>query len=84
MGGMFTGVADDISALYWNTAGLAQLENIEINLLHVGYIADTNYEFVGLGLPLQGGGTLGFSAALDYVPSFNSTNKIGRACRERV
>ena len=74
MGGMFTAVADDVSTMYWNTAGLAQLNNIELNLLHVVYFADTNYEFLGAALPLQPGSTLGLSAAFDFVPSFNSTN----------
>src|SRR6185295_5983839 len=53
MGGMFAGVADDVSTTYWNTAGLAQLGNIEVNLLHVSYFAGTNYEFAGFALPLQ-------------------------------
>ena len=74
MGGMFTGVADDISTTYWNTAGLSQLKNIELNLLHVSYFAGTNYEFGGFGLPIGQGGALGLSASLDFVPSFNSTN----------
>jgi outer membrane protein OmpA-like peptidoglycan-associated protein len=74
MGGMFTAVADDVSTMYWNTAGLAQLTNIEINLLHVSYFADTDYEFLGAALPLQPGSTLGLSASFDFVPSFNSTN----------
>src|SRR5580704_18282141 len=55
MGGMFTAVADDISTTYWNTAGLAQLNNIEINLLHVAYFSSIDYEFAGLALPLQPG-----------------------------
>ncbi len=74
MGGMFTAVADDVSTMYWNTAGLAQLNNIELNLLHVAYFAGTDYEFLGAALPLQPGSTLGLSASFDFVPSFNSTN----------
>ena len=74
MGGMFTAVADDVSTTYWNTAGLAQLTLPEINLLHLSYFADTNYEFLGGALPLGPGSTLGLSASFDYVPSFNSTN----------
>jgi len=74
MGGMFTAVADDVSTMYWNTAGLAQLNNIELNLLHAVYFADTSYEFLGVALPLQPGSTLGLSASFDFVPSFNSTN----------
>ena len=74
MGGMFTGVADDITTTYWNTAGLAQLGHPEFNLLHVSYFAGTNYEFGGFGLPLATGSVVGLSAAMDFVPSFNSTN----------
>jgi len=74
MGGMFAAVADDVSTTYWNTAGLAQLDNIEINLLHVSYFGSTNYEFGGFALPLQPGSTLGLSGSFDFIPSFNSTN----------
>ena len=74
MGGVFTAVADDVSTTYWNTAGLAQLSLPEINLLHVSYFADTNYEFLGGALPLAPGSVLGLSASFDYVPTFNSTN----------
>ena len=74
MGGMFTAVADDISTTYWNTAGLAQLDKIELNLLHVSYFAGTSYEFAGFALPLSPGSTLGLSTSFDFIPSFNSTN----------
>lgn len=74
MGGMFTAVADDVSTSYWNIAGLGQLENIEVNLLHVAYFAGTNYEFGAIALPLKPGSTLGLSASLDFIPTFNSTN----------
>jgi outer membrane protein OmpA-like peptidoglycan-associated protein len=74
MGGMFAAVADDISTTYWNTAGLANLDTIELNLLHVSYFASTNYEFAGVALPLSPGSTLGLSASYDFIPSFNSTN----------
>jgi len=73
MGGMFTGVADDITTTYWNTAGLSQLDHVQVNLLHLSYFADTFYEFAGLSLPLAPGSTLGVSASYDFVPSFNST-----------
>ena len=74
MGGMFTAVADDVSTTYWNTAGLAHLDKIELNFLHVSYFAGTNFEFAGFALPLAPGSTLGLSASFDFIPSFNSTN----------
>ena len=77
MGGMFTAVADDVSTTYWNSAGLAQLGNIEINLLHVDYFSSVDYEFAGAALPIRPGGTLGLGAVFDFVPSFNSTDNPG-------
>ncbi len=74
MGGMFTAVADDVSTMFWNTAGLAQLNHPEISALQLFYFADIDYEYLGAALPLQPGSTLGLSGAFDFVPSFNSTN----------
>ncbi|MBI4859030.1 MAG: hypothetical protein HY815_01965 [Candidatus Riflebacteria bacterium] len=34
MGGAFVAVADDANALYWNPAGLTQLRNAELTLMH--------------------------------------------------
>jgi outer membrane protein OmpA-like peptidoglycan-associated protein len=73
MGGMFTAVADDVSTTYWNMAGLGQIQNIEINLLHIAYFADTNYEFGGLAVPIRPGSVLGLGAYMDFIPAFNST-----------
>lgn len=74
MGGAFTAVADDATAPYWNTAGLAQLEHLQINGQHISYLAGTDYEFLAGAIPFRPGSTLGLSASYDYVPAFNSTN----------
>ncbi|HVM32820.1 MAG TPA: PorV/PorQ family protein [bacterium] len=73
MGGAFTALADDASAAYWNAAGLAQLSLPQISLSHVSYFESINYEFIGGVLPLAPGSTLGLTANLDSVPSFDST-----------
>ncbi len=45
MGGAYTGVANDYSALFWNPAGLAQLENGEfsLGLSHLNYGNTSSY-----------------------------------------
>jgi long-subunit fatty acid transport protein len=45
MGGAYTGVANDYSALFWNPAGLAQLENSEfsIGLSHLNFKDNGSY-----------------------------------------
>jgi len=47
MGGAFTAVSDDASALYWNPAGLVELERTEVTLNSVSWPADIDLYFVG-------------------------------------
>jgi hypothetical protein len=61
MGGAFVAVADDASAMYYNPAGLVQLEGREAVLTWVEYPADINFGFAGIAFPLSFGGMLGLS-----------------------
>jgi len=61
MGGAFTAVADDISAISWNPAGLSNLTRREAGLMHAELAAETRYDFLGYSQPLKRG-TLGASA----------------------
>ncbi len=49
------------SALYWNPAGSALSTMNEAGATHMGWIADTRFDFVGLTIPIGGLGTLGVS-----------------------
>jgi hypothetical protein len=44
MGGAFTGVADTVDAIYWNPAGLAQIESSSFNSTFVTNWHDSNYD----------------------------------------
>lgn len=61
MGGAFVSVANDATALYWNAGGIALLPKFEAVVVHTDWIAETNFDFAGLVLPLGDFGTLGFS-----------------------
>ncbi len=50
MGGAFTAVANDLSAIYWNPAGLAQLEAIEINV-DWRFVGDSDEDFSAQTFP---------------------------------
>lgn len=60
MGGAFVGIADDATSMYWNPAGTARLRQREAVVSHAQWIADIDFNYGGLTIPL-GDGTLGFN-----------------------
>lgn len=64
IGGAFVSVADNATALYWNPGGIAEIQNYEVVIAHTDWIAETNFDFAGLVLPLGSFGTVGFSITL--------------------
>ncbi|MEO8398919.1 MAG: PorV/PorQ family protein [Ignavibacteriaceae bacterium] len=61
MGGAFVSLANDATALYWNPSGIARLEKYEAVVSHTNWIAETNFDYAGLVLPLGEFGSLGLS-----------------------
>ena len=64
MGKAFTALADDGTSIYWNPAGLAQLEEREISLMYNRYLMEINQGYMSFALPLHQG-TIGL--ATNYV-----------------
>jgi len=52
MGGAFVAIANDATAIYWNPAGLSRISKIEATLVHTNWLVGTNFDFVGVVLPL--------------------------------
>src|SRR5437867_6507252 len=69
LGGAYAALATDITAMYYNPAGLAQLARPGVQVTTSQYIADTKYAWAGIAFPLAGGvrsvgvslGSFGFS-----------------------
>lgn len=61
MGGAFVAVADDATTLYWNPAGLSRLSKNGVVLIHSEWLADIDFDFAGVTIPLGEYGTLGAS-----------------------
>ena len=61
MGGAFVGTADDASALYWNPSGIARHQNTQLMFMHADWLADMNFDFAGVSVPLGTFGSIGLS-----------------------
>jgi hypothetical protein len=69
LGGAYAALATDVSSLYYNPAGAAQISRPGASLSTYGYAVSTRYVWAGLALPMSGGartvglqiGNFGFS-----------------------
>ena len=61
MGGAFVAVSDDLTAIYWNPAGISRLQKWQVAFMHAELIADTKFDWGAMLIPLNRLGTLGLS-----------------------
>lgn len=59
MGGAYSAVARDTSALIWNPAGVARMSSPEIGISYVELYGLLGYSFIGWGHPIRTGQTVG-------------------------
>ncbi len=70
LGGAYAAAAEDVFAMAWNPAGLGHIKRTSLAGTYKSYIADLDYSFVGVAVPMQGSATFGVSAL------FLTTNSI--------
>ena len=63
MGETFVAVSDDISALYWNPAGLVQFKENGVTFSHTLWFVDTQLQFFGAVYHFGGSNAVGLSVA---------------------
>ena len=61
MGDAYVSMANDITSIYWNPAGLAFMERDELNLTSQPWIAGIETSFFGIGINIESVGTIGVS-----------------------
>ena len=68
LGGAYTSVANDVSALYWNPAGIAWNPGLQVEFSHSPWLADISYNFFGITQSLPSiNSSVGFSLiSMDY------------------
>jgi hypothetical protein len=62
MGGAYVSLANDASSMYWNPAGIAQLNDFEAMVSSTKWIADISLNYAGAAIPLGNLGTVGLNA----------------------
>jgi hypothetical protein len=73
MGGAFSGVADDITALYWNPAGIAALKGVNIGFEYNSWFADMKHSFAGISFPVSEEYKIGLSVVIFDAGSIDIT-----------
>ena len=67
MGEAFTAVSADVSSVYWNPAGLAELEGVWATFMHNRWFQDISTEFFASAFKVSKN-TLAFSFTINTVP----------------
>jgi hypothetical protein len=63
MGGAYVGLANEVSAGFWNPAGLSALQYPEISYMHVErFSGAVSFDYGGVALPVTAESTIGISA----------------------
>ncbi len=88
LGGSFTAIADDGSAIYWNAAGISQLKKIEIGVMRSYlYTGLAHYDHITYCQPLPNDVTIGVNwtrLSIPDIPIFNEQYLIGTTIDQRV
>lgn len=73
LGGTFGAIANDVTTIYWNPAGLSQLKKTSFSDTHTLWIADIQYNYLAFATPIENVGTLGASVTFLNVPDIEIT-----------
>ena len=73
MGGAYTAVADDASAMFWNPAGAARISDSEFYVDHSNWLADINHNYLGIVMPLSNSSSWGLNIISLSMPEMNVT-----------
>ncbi len=87
MGGSYVAVASDPSAVFWNPAGLAQLNSPEISLMHSSQFSDLlQANFFSFIYPTKSGRTFGlsyFRVGVEDIPMSTKLDEFERPVIEK-
>jgi hypothetical protein len=69
--------SNDVNSIYWNPAGLVNLEDYEVSLMHASYFAGiANYNFASIALPIDNQSAIGISIIRFGVDDILNTTEL--------
>ncbi|HAF95160.1 MAG: hypothetical protein A2X34_06750 [Elusimicrobia bacterium GWC2_51_8] len=81
MGGAYSAVSEEASAIYWNPAGLVQIPKLSAVFMRTQYVADINYQYAAYAQRLSYDSVIGVSALFTDIGTIDHTdidsNKLG-------
>lgn len=77
LGGAYSSVADDPSALYWNPAALTQAQGHQATFMHALYIESSFFDYLAYSHSLEDRGTLGIGVQYFSAGSIPQTDETG-------
>ena len=88
LGGAFSAIADDGSAIYWNASGIAQIKKTEAAVMRAFlYNGLAYYDNFSFCLPLQNNATVGANwirLTIDDIPIYDEKHLIGTNIDQRT
>jgi len=80
MGGAYVAIANDVTAGYYNPAGLAQINYPEIALMHDARYGNlVNYDYAGFAIPFDKDMSFGLSImrlGIDGIPDTRNARSV--------
>lgn len=73
LGGAFVAIANDVSSMYWNPAGVAELKGFHFMVDHTNWFADIKYDYLGATIDLGSFGGLGVNMTLSNIAEMKVT-----------
>ena len=78
LGGAFTALADDPTAVFWNPAGLEYIYQQNVNFFHTSFWEGIDYDFIGYVYPTLNFGTFGIGIGrigVDGIPQLDNSGE---------
>lgn len=76
MGGAFSSIAGDASAMYWNPAGISNVTEVQTIFTYTKMFADINVNYFGLVMPLEDFGTIGIGVTAMNIGDMEVTTEL--------